>query len=82
MKNKILYLIIGILIGAIATTTAFLIYNKTLPKDFNQPEMMQMNENQKKDFPSNRNMGEPDERINQKGGTSPKIPSSSNNDNI
>ena len=36
MKNKILYLIIGILIGAIATTTAFLIYNKTLSKNFKQ----------------------------------------------
>ncbi len=79
MKNKILYLIIGILIGAIATTTAFLIYNKTLSKNFNQPEMMQMDENQRKELPSNRNMREPDEKENQRGGTSPKMPSSSNN---
>jgi len=30
MKDKILYLIIGILIGGIIATSAFLIYHKTL----------------------------------------------------
>lgn len=42
MKNKILYLIIGILIGVIATTLAFLIYNKTPETNSNEQEMMQM----------------------------------------
>lgn len=32
MKEKIMYLIIGVLIGAIVTTSGFLIYNKTTKK--------------------------------------------------
>jgi cell division protein FtsN len=45
MKSKILTLVIGILIGAIITTIGFLIYNKTVAKNSNQPEMMQMDGN-------------------------------------
>lgn len=82
MKNKILILIIGILIGAIATTSAFFIYNKTLEKNLNEPEMMQINKNGQSGSQSNRNMKESRERPNQNGGTPPEIPSASNNNNI
>ena len=82
MKDKILYLIIGILIGAIVTTSAFLIYNKTLEKNSNQSEMMQMKEDGQMQPPSNGNMGEPPSMPNQNGGTPPEKPSSSNNNNV
>ena len=59
MKDKIMFLIIGILIGAIITTGGFLIYNKSLSNNVDQPEMMQMNENGQMQPPSNDNMGEP-----------------------
>ena len=59
MKDKIMFLIIGILIGAIITTGGFLIYNKSLSNNVIQPEMMQMNENGQIGLPSNDNMGEP-----------------------
>jgi hypothetical protein len=52
MKSKILTLIIGILIGAIITTVGFLIYNKTVAQNSNQPGMMQMD--------GNGQMGKPD----------------------
>lgn len=45
MKDKILVLIIGIFIGAIITTTAFLIYNNTKSNNSNQLEMMKPNGN-------------------------------------
>lgn len=45
MKNKILTFIIGVLVGAIIATAGFLIYNKTIRNNSNQPEMMQMNGN-------------------------------------
>ena len=46
MKDKIMYLIIGILIGAIIATICFYFYNKNnvsnMPKmDGNRPQMMQ-----------------------------------------
>ena len=82
MKNKILILIIGILIGAIVTTSAFLIYNKTLAKNSNGQEMIQMNENRKSGPSSNGNMGEPPSMPNQNGGTPPEMPSNSNNNNV
>ena len=59
MKDKIVFLIIGVLIGAIITTAGFLIYNKTLKNSSNQPEMMQMNENGQMEAPANGNMEEP-----------------------
>ena len=62
MKDKIMFLIIGILIGAIITTGAFLIYNKTLSNNIIQPEMMQTNGNGQMQPPSNDNMGEPPEK--------------------
>ncbi len=43
MKDKILNLIIGILIGAIITTVGFLVYNKIVAS--NQDDQFEMNEN-------------------------------------
>ncbi len=59
MKDKIMFLIIGALIGAIITTGGFLVYNKSLSNNVAQPEMMQMNENGQIGPPPNENMGEP-----------------------
>ena len=59
MKDKIIFLIIGILIGAIITTAGFLIYNKSLSNNVAQPENMQMNGNGQMQPPSNDNIGEP-----------------------
>lgn len=59
MKDKIMCLIIGVLIGAIITTCGFLIYNKSLSNNSTQPETTQMNENGQMQPPSNDNMGEP-----------------------
>ncbi len=42
MKNKSLILVIGILVGAIITTSAFLIYNNLLTQNSKGQEMMQM----------------------------------------
>lgn len=46
MKEKIMYLIIGVLIGAIVTTSGFLIYNKTTKT--NERNMPNMGETQAK----------------------------------
>lgn len=43
MKDKILFLVIGFLIGAIVATSGFLIYNKVLRENQKQPEIMQNN---------------------------------------
>lgn len=61
MKDKIMFLIIGILIGAIITTIGFLIYNKNVGNS-NQIEMPQMNSNGQMGEPPNGNMGEPPEK--------------------
>lgn len=45
MKNKILILIIGILIGAIITTSGFLIYNKAVVKNPKDQETMRRDRN-------------------------------------
>lgn len=82
MKDKILTLMIGVLIGAIITIATFLIYNKILGKNSNQPEMIRMNENGKMQLPLDGNMGEPPSIPNQNGGMPPEVPSSSNNTNI
>ena len=73
MKDKFLILIIGVLIGAIITTLGFLIYNKTLETNSNQPEMMQMNENGQMQLPSNRNMGEPPTKPNGDNAQEPPV---------
>lgn len=45
MKEKIMYLIIGVLIGAIVTTSGFLIYNKTTKNTkINERNMSNMSE--------------------------------------
>ena len=45
MKEKIMYLIIGVLIGAIVTTSGFLIYNKTTKStQTNESNMSNMGE--------------------------------------
>lgn len=81
MKNKILVLIIGILIGAIITTSGFLIYNKVAVKNPKEQETMQMDENGQSGPPSNGNMGEPPSMPNGNGGTLKELPSNSNNNN-
>lgn len=80
MKNKILILIIGILIGAIITTSAFLIYNKAVVKKPKEQETMRMDGNGQMQPPSNGNMGEPPQVPN--GGTPKGLPSTSNNNNV
>ena len=50
MKEKIMYLIIGILIGAIITTTGFLIYDKKNKSNYVEEKSMS-------------NMGKPPERL-------------------
>lgn len=52
VKEKILPLIIGILLGAIITTAGFLIYNKVISRNLNQPEMMQMDKNEQMGKPA------------------------------
>lgn len=58
MKNKILTFIIGVLVGAIIATTGFLIYNKIVSNNSEQPEMMQMNQNGQMGGEGTENMGE------------------------
>ncbi len=82
MKDKIMFLIIGILIGAIITTGGFLIYNKSLSNNEVQPEMMQMNENGQMGPPSNENMGEPPAKPDGENGEEPPArPEDSNSNN-
>lgn len=73
MKNKILILIIGIIIGSIITTSAFLIYNKVFIKNLKGQETMQINGREQMQPPSL-----PDGN----DGTLPEKPSNSNNNNI
>ena len=83
MKDKIMFLIIGILIGAIITTAGFLIYNKSLSNNEAQPEMMQMNENGQSGPPSNGNMGEPPAKPDGENGEEPPTrPEDSNSNNL
>lgn len=58
MKNKILILIIGILIGAIITTSGFLIYNKVFLKNPKIQETTQMKRNEQNGKSLNGNMEE------------------------
>ena len=59
MKNRILTLIIGVLIGAILATSGFLIYSKSINK--NQNEKMPFDNNRQMQRPDG-NMGEPPEK--------------------
>ena len=74
MKNKILTFIIGVLVGAIIATAGFLIYNKTIGNNSNQPEMMQMN--------GNGQMEEPPEMPNGDNGEEPPAKPDDLNNNI
>ena len=83
MKDKIMFLIIGILIGAIITTGGFLIYNKSLSDNAGQPEMTQMNGNGQMGAPSNDNMGEPPAKPDGENGEEPPArPEDSNSNNV
>lgn len=42
MKEKVLYLVIGILIGAIVVTTVFIIYDKMTDSNVKMPNMGEM----------------------------------------
>lgn len=81
MKDKILVLIIGILIGAIIATTGFLIYNKMSVNNATQQEMIQPNgSGQMREPPSNGNMGEPPAKPDGDNGQQPPArPEDSNN---
>ena len=59
MKNRILTLIIGVLIGAILATSGFLIYSKSINKK--QNEKMPFDNNRQMQRPDV-NMGEPPEK--------------------
>lgn len=60
MKEKIMYLIIGVLIGAIVTTSGFLIYNKiNKSTKTNERNMSNMGEPQARPDGDNSEMGEP-----------------------
>ena len=58
MRNRILTFIIGFLLGAIITTSGFLIYSKTINKNISQNERIPMNNNGQMQHP-NEDMGEP-----------------------
>ena len=80
MKDKIIFLIIGILIGAIITTCGFLIYNKSLSDNVTQTEM---NGNGQSGPPSNGNMGEPPAKPDGDNGEEPPAnPDDSNSNNV
>lgn len=61
MKDKIMFMIIGILLGAIITTAGFLLYSKINFKNFAQIDMTQMNNNRTQ--PPSSNMGKPPEKL-------------------
>ena len=71
MKNKILTFIIGVLVGAIIATTGFLIYNKTVKTNSNQPEMMQMDGNGQMMGQPSGDMEEPPEKPSGDNGEEP-----------
>lgn len=61
MKERVLTFIIGLLVGAIITTSGFLIYNKVASNNATQPEM-QMNGNGQMGGGQPGNMSEPPEK--------------------
>ncbi len=85
MKDKIMYLIIGMLIGAIVATSGFLIYSKTASNNNgNSPEMMQMNSNNQMGNPPSGDMGTPPDKPNGDNGQEPpaKPGESTSNQNL
>ena len=58
MKNRILTFIIGVLTGAIITTTGFLMYNKVINNNTKQYERNPINQNGQMQ-PPNENLEEP-----------------------
>lgn len=80
MKNKILTFIIGLLVGVIIATAGFLIYNKTVVNNSNQPEMMQMNGNGQMGGQQPGSMEQPPEKPSGDSGEEPPAkPGESNN---
>lgn len=82
MKEKILPFIIGVLVGAIIATIVFLVYNKIISSNTNQPGMMPMNENgqMKNDGSSQGDMNEPPEKPDGDNGEEPlEKPEETNN---
>lgn len=80
MKEKISTFIIGVLIGAIIATTGFLIYNKIVGNNSNQPEMMQMDGNGQMGGQQSGNMQKPPEKPDGDNGEKPPIkPEEANN---
>lgn len=79
MKDKILLLIIGVLIGSIITTLVFLIYNKTVEKNLIQPHI---NEKGQMQLPSNENKGELYEKPDQNRKIRSEMTSNLNSNNI
>ncbi len=76
MKDKILTFIIGVLVGAIITTSGFLVYEKlnTNKSDMPNGERPQMMEKQNGETPPEK----PDGDQGQMGGTPPEMPSNTN----
>lgn len=81
MKDKILTFIIGLLVGAIITTTVFLIYNKTVANNSNQPEMMKMDGTGQMGGQQSGNMGEPPEKPDGDNGEEPPAKPEETNNN-
>lgn len=83
MKDKIMFLIIGILIGAIIATTGFLIYSKITKNNNSNPMEMNMPNGQMGEPPEKtdgENMGEPPAKPEgEKGNQPPEMPENSNN---
>lgn len=72
MKEKIIFLIIGVLIGAIIATSGLLIYSKTSSNNKGtQPEMMQMDSNNQIGNPPSGDMGTPPEKPDGNNGQEP-----------
>ena len=60
MKDKILYLILGILIGAVITAGCFLVFSKNTQPDMrggNRPDMSNMSEEELEKFKNERPEG-------------------------
>ncbi len=76
MKNKILTFIIGVLVGAIITTSGFLVYEKlnTNKGDIQNGERPQMIEKQNGETPPEK----PDGNQGQMDGTPPEMKSNTN----
>lgn len=81
MKDKVMYFIIRVLVGAIITTSGFLIYNKCLKSS--TPENIEMNQNENIGEPptGGNNMEEPPEKPDSSNDEKPPAKPDSNNSN-